>query len=434
MHSKSENDKKASKDNKKDGVIEIDTTINRMGGYNVPATDKKILFYTKFEGNTVGDERFLEIIHGAVISGLAKDAEIGIFLAYDEKSKDRARNAVMKLLTTMTGMGFDANKIKFWLHQAPVEKPKSLNKPEQGTALLTKCMPTVSTHIPAANDATAAIVNKEKIVDFIAPNRSPVKKSKKSNLDLFIVAGWAHQLNSNGADHFDNTLKVPKATKILLCAPPGGYIDRRNIGRGIQNESMKNALIRRDYHNVYCLQPGVHLAGGLFISPSTTLNAVQQDQTRTAWLTHLSAAGLQKQLAPKLKEVGNKAKDELVVIYCSKDSPGRRGQEFIEQIAQVHKKNYPVLLVGTKEGSIISENYKKWATLCGENGLTSYPLPRTTKTEILMRGLHDAEYLMATGSFSILEAKKLGLHNCAYLAPPTYSTFLIFLRKLVQLH
>ncbi len=47
-----------------------------MGGNNAQATAQKALFYTKFEGNTAGDERFLEIILGEVVKGLARDTEI----------------------------------------------------------------------------------------------------------------------------------------------------------------------------------------------------------------------------------------------------------------------------------------------------------------------------------------------------------------------
>ncbi len=310
----------------------------------------------------------------------------------------------------MERIGFDPKKLDFWLQNVP-GKLVGDNR-IQGTALLSQCIPTI------ANSKKANL----RITQFITPF-SP----RKPSLDLFIIAGWAHQLSKSSATHIEQLLKVPKTAKILLCAPPGSYIDNRNINPFNKDMSMKNALIESHYQNVYCFQPGVYVDGGLIISPSTNLAAVQQAQTRQAWLAHLQKEGLLQQLQPQLKEVSRKAKDKLIVIYCSKDRPETQGRVFLEQIVKVKK--CPVLLIGTKEESRNSTNYESWAVLCREKGLTAHSLPRTEKTEILMRALQDAEYSMATGSFSILEAKKLGIHSCAYLAPSHLTNFAYLLEE-----
>lgn len=394
MHSKSDQEGNSKKDKKKDGDNAIAAAPNKEGGGDAQNNSKKILFYTRFEKGTGGDEQLLVMIHGAIMKHLDRGAEIGIFLAIDKQSEKRAQGTITKLIETMKAMGFDEKKLIYWLCILPADK---------STALLTQCIPPLQ---KALNG------DKQTIANFIKPT-----KSSQPSVDLLIISGWAHQLNNRSADHIVQ-LKVPPTAKILLCAPPGSYVDNRDTGEG-NHISLKSALLVRNYKRVYCLQPGIYASGGLIISPSTTLAEVQQAQTRTAWLSLFRDI---HQLQPKLKETG-KAKDELIVIYCSKDRPGSKGIEFIEDIVHVKKKSYPVLLIGTKEANENSENYKHWETLCREHGLEAYPLPRTATSAVLMRALLDAEYSMATGSFSILEAKKFGIHSCAYLAPPHLKDF-----------
>lgn len=384
---------------------------------------KKVLFYTKFEGNTAGDEKFLEIIRNALVVGLDKDAEIGLYLAYDEKSEQRAENAINKWLINMQDRGFKKENLKVWAHEAPVEviKPKKdvkqvQEKTEQGTALLSKCMPTVA----KSKIKDCENLNATKLTVFI---------NKKPAIDLFVVAGWAHQLNQSSAQHIKDQLKIPLTSKILLCAPPGGYIDNKNMSKLSNECSMKTELLKFDYHKIYCLQPGVFAKGGLLISPSITLEALQESDTRKAWLTFVEknlSVKEWEQVEKRFKDVSEKERDECIVIYCSKDKPGDRGREFIENIIE---KNYPVILIGTNDKGENSDNYVYWETLCEENSLTVYSMPRTSTSEVLMRGLQDAEYAMATGAFSILEAKKLGLHHCAYLSPPHLQDFAFFIEE-----
>lgn len=253
-------------------------------------------------------------------------------------------------------------------------------------------------------------------------------------MDLLIIAGWAHQLNGVSADHLDTQLKVPKTAKILLCSPPGSYIDAKSNENklNIKEQSLKNELINLKYTNIFCLQLGVYAEGGLVIPPTVTLKSLDEESIREAWIDFLKKSLKEEEWSKLEKNLGkNSVKDNFVVIYCSKDIPSTSGKNFIINIAKEKmEEKPPVLLLGTMvDKDKNTENFVSWKTLCDENGLTVYPLPRTSTSEILMCGLRNARYSMTTGSFSILETKYLGIHHCAYLAPPHLQEFATILEK-----
>jgi Ankyrin repeats (many copies)/Starch binding domain len=352
----------------------------------------KVLIYTKIEGNTAGDQTLLFIVANPIIAGLPEGAIVNLLLAYDKVSGSRAKK--------IKEMWEKIQKIPgatVWLNEVgSKEKERGGSKITEGTALLSQCIPSNS---PSWREIT----------NFIKGTGG----KKNPPLDLFIIAGWSHQLNESSVDHIYKQMKVPSVTRILLCSPPGGYIDQGNF---------KTKLMEL-YDNVCCLQFGIYAQGGLPLS-SSLLEDTEASHYREDWLSHISSIATDFKLNKEDVTQG----DKLIVIYCSKDKPGTTGIDFIEEIAKEKGKkinNYPVLLIGSLDDKGTgSDNYQDWKNLCEDYGVHSvYPLPRTQNSRILMQGLRNAEYSMATGSFSILEAKALGIHHCQYLCPPHMITF-----------
>lgn len=343
----------------------------------------KILMYTRIEGNTGGDQTLLFMIAGTLIENVPEGSQIHLFISHDPISTNRAE--------------FIRDK---WIEMAE-EKSCSghvdLKMTAPGVALLTKCFP-----------------NSPKLKKFVVGTGG----KKNPPLDIFVVAGWSHLQNARAAVYLKEMIKVPSAAKILLCTPPGGYIDFNGF---------KSTMREIGYHNLFCFQPGLHEMAGFPLPNVLSRDIIMSEQVREHWERHI----LENFEAGSGVDIGmrfNRAdKDNLIVIYCSKDGPGQKGIEFIDEIRAERAANlndYTVLLVGAEEGS---SAHREWhELLSGDDevpALNSCVLPRTERSEILMRGLHDAEYSMATGSFSILEAKSVGIHHCRYLSPPHLTDF-----------
>ena len=157
---------------------------------------------------------------------------------------------------------------------------------------------------------------------------------------------------------------------------------------------------------------------------------VNSDEIRQSWLNHIRNNMDKKDFNSLnlMQEEGESVKDKLIVIYCSKDAPGQSGIEFIDNIRREKASSladYFVFLIGSDTNS---REYEQWNDIL----IPVYSdfhfkgvcmLPRTDNTLTLMKGLRDAEYSMATGSFSILEAKRLGINHCEYLSPPHLTNF-----------
>ncbi|STX41661.1 Uncharacterised protein [Legionella donaldsonii] len=223
------------------------------------------------------------------------------------------------------------------------------------------------------------------------------------SLDLFVMAGWAHAQKPITAQYLRAALEIPITCKIVLSCVPGMSINVNNFLTALQD--------KQKYSHVFALQPGIGARGGFPLLPTLTKLSIEDREVRNKWKSHIGTA-----YEPHLDSVGETGKDKLIVIYCSKDAPGAPGEEFLQQIAlKVDPKEYPVLLIGAIEES---EACKRWKLICAQRDFSCSVIPRTKNTQILMRGLRDAQYSMATGSYSILEARYLEIHHCRYLCPP----------------
>jgi hypothetical protein len=233
-------------------------------------------------------------------------------------------------------------------------------------------------------------------------------KNLTCSLDTFVFAGWAHLQNQLTAKHLKKEFELRTECKILLGCVPGMSINGYGFVTGLTNHT--------DFKNVHVLQTGIKGNGGFPMMSKLTKEAMLDSKTRQAWLNHIGK-GFEENVDPS----GKKRMDKLIVIYCSKDAPDVAGMNFLQKTeeklrkAEERPENWPVILVGTNTES---EAYAQWERVCKLRSFPVFPIARTEVTEILMRGLHDAKYAMATGSYSILEARYLGIGHCKYLAPP----------------
>ncbi len=251
------------------------------------------------------------------------------------------------------------------------------------------------------------------------------------SLDLFVMAGWAHLQSAITARYIKEELELPLNCKILLSCVPGMSINVFGFVTGLKEEP--------SYKNLYVMQTGIGVSGGFPLLPSLTKEGIERPQVRDAWLMNVLKLGdtnqegddrdVTDQVAINYKQYMNDkgvaCQDKLIVIYCSKDEPGESGASFLqkisEQINEEDRENYHVLLIGASPNSTA---YKLWERACQLRDFKYTALPRTASTEgisgteILMRGLRDAQFSMATGSYSILEARYLGIEHCVYLSPP----------------
>ncbi|WP_133135391.1 hypothetical protein [Legionella rowbothamii] len=232
-------------------------------------------------------------------------------------------------------------------------------------------------------------------------------KELTRSLNTLVFAGWAHLQNQFTAKHLKREFELPTECRILLSCVPGMSINGFEFVTGLINHT--------DFRNIHVLQTGIRGNGGFPMISKLAKEEILAPKTRQAWLNHIG-----NDFKEKAGTSGKKQSDKLIVIYCSKDAPGDAGKLFLQEISQELNKtdelpeNWPVILVGTDTES---RAYTEWQYLCNERLFPLYPIPRTETTEILMRGLHDAKYAMATGSYSILEARYLGIDHCEYLAP-----------------
>ncbi|WP_019217539.1 hypothetical protein [Legionella tunisiensis] len=226
------------------------------------------------------------------------------------------------------------------------------------------------------------------------------------NLDVFVMAGWAHAQKPITAQYLKTALEIPQDCKVVLSCVPGMSINVNGFVTALQE--------RQKYRYVYALQPGVRAKGGFPILPALTKHSIKDPKVREKWKLHIG-----EDYESNMHDTGKTGQDKLIVIYCSKDAPDGHGEAFLENIAKKielgSRKDYPVLLIGAIPGSI---ECKRWKKACALREFPCSIIPRTESTQILMRGLRDARYSMATGSYSILEARYLEINHCKYLCPP----------------
>ncbi|MBA4697273.1 MAG: hypothetical protein H2069_07795 [Legionella sp.] len=495
----------------------------------------KILFYTRFENNTGGDETLLNILQFYLLEHLKEDEEVHLCISYDESSKERAQRAQYKwyamllqralhghawlFFTTENSLEksipgviyrfLDIGKIqietfnavsaldpkitwylkssdRFYIFKkGSIEKeylpplfetPNALQLPFHSKVCHIGCEKTNDpSHYPlyvlrpdtieyyasqhaipqifscnsapkkqiqhffekiGRNKGQPAKLSNEELktitsFTYYLPNEllmSPqeerfledfyllpkkIKREKKTwtnflhltqSLDLFIVAGWANLQNRITAKYLKDTLNIDRSCKVLLTCAPGMSIDAYGFYSGLKEQG---------YVNLYTFQPGIGAEGGFPILPSLKQQDLDHPDARQAWLNHIASCHLDKCIAQE----GQPRKDKIIVIYTSKDGPGLSGTKFLQDLStQIVPADYPVLLIGADTNS---NNYKLWEKQCKLRGFQSCQvIKRTEHSHVLMRGLRDAEFSMATGAFSILEARYLGITHCKYLCPP----------------
>ncbi|HHF7346202.1 TPA: hypothetical protein ACPSKB_002637 [Legionella feeleii] len=223
------------------------------------------------------------------------------------------------------------------------------------------------------------------------------------SLDLFVMAGWAHAQKPTTAQYLKAALEIPHTCKIVLSCVPGMSINVNKFLTTLQD--------KQKYPHVFALQPGVGAKGGFPILPTLTKSSIEDRKIREKWKSHIGTG-----YESNMDSTGEPRKDRLIVIYCSKDAPGTHGELFLQKISEeVDPRGYPVLLIGAIPETKACE---RWEQLCAAREFPCSVIPRTDSTQTLMRGLRDAQYSMATGSYSILEARYLEIHHCRYLCPP----------------
>ena len=324
-----------------------------------------ILVYTRIENNTGGDETLLSLLIPSLIKNLSEGANVSLALSHDDASEARALNIKAKWEKLMQDKGFKQN---VWLFEG-----------NSGSSALTSCL-CVTHKLMGKQWKNFQLFTKE--------------------ADYFVIAGWSHQLTSKSAKYLKEQLKLQTNCKILLCAVPGMSINAKGF---------QDSLHQLDY-KVYSFQLGIGAACGIPMINTLTQSLIETDNIRMDWLKHIG-----EEFTEYTSFEAEKRLDKLIVIYCSKDNPGLSGITFLENISkEIIPDEYPVLLIGSTE-----INFKLWNELCLSYGFRSCtPINRTAHSGVLMRGLRDAKYSMATGAYSILEARYLEIDHCEYLCPP----------------
>lgn len=338
---------------------------------------QNLLFFTRLENDTGGDQTLLLMVFSALLKNLPEGSNVNLVLVFDSSSAGRAGHIAQNWSRIVTEKGCVSD---VWLnHIGPKHRGR------------TKLSVDINQDRMGAERWSA-------LLEFI--QRSTVSSSR---LDIFIIAGWAHQLDETDANYMLSTLRIPCNTKLLMCVPPGSRI----------TTDLLNALRVQGYGNVFYLQPGLELGDAGFPMPASLNSAYMESQDcRNIWVEQI------RNQAPATEEGlrdGESCGDKLIVIYCSKDKPGTKGSQFMAACADEDDLNeYHVILIGADD-----VNERAWVNTCRTFQVKSVAtIGRTASSEVLMRSLRDAKFSMATGSFSILEAKKLRIMHCAYLCPP----------------
>ena len=342
----------------------------------------RILVFTRLENNTGGDEALLHMVMKQIVQGLpgADPHQIHVHLVHDPVSKLRAESIGAHIL-------------------------EYASKTQNATPIR----------------VTASLITTDEVLKQAHPRQqSSVRFSKINELtdqepvDIFVLAGWSHKQTKEDAWFILYEISVVQFhTKILLCCPPGAYPNKTFVWR-IQDP------------RVYFFQPSLYGPAGL--PRSDGMQSLGTPNLREAWRIHLQqsvSADRQSEVIHALSDGHHR--DKLIVIYCSKDPPGVYGPVFLKRIKdsipEAELPAYRVLLVGV---DVRSAQFTQWTRACkvllGDGFPSPIPLARTNDSSVLMQGFKDASFSMATGSFSILEARAYGI-ECAYLTPPHLTDF-----------
>jgi hypothetical protein len=348
------------------------------------------------------------------------------------------------------------SKISYYKNEESAAKTFPLNINKLNTTLLQKlnkggCVPLTDDwlrsitnhimHIPdellIPNEALQKIETKFDLSDDLKRQHKAREvwerfKTLTQSIDIFVIAGWAHLYTPTTATYLSKELEIPKECQILLSCAPGMSINANKFLTGLQNAS---------YQNLHVFQPGIRGNAGFPILPILTPEHCSSLTLRSQWIAHATYEDYGKYIKDYFADAAEydehmeeyhqykntflsgqaaqaeSSQDKLIVIYCSKDLPGDRGNLFLQNIHTKegdNAKELTVLLIGADK-----ENYPLWKSICDERGFkTCLALPRTENSAVLMHGLQQAQYCMVTGAFTILEALHLKIYHCQYLAPP----------------
>ena len=366
-------------------------------------TSLKILFFTRIENNTGGDEAFLLMISSSLMKRFPPGSEVNLVLSHDTSSTVRAQGIKERWESTSTANGHRA--VVFLNNRATTSGYTRFDldcneenmSPNDWSSL---------TRFIQGDEATGFNKELNFLTSSLGVGSSGEVRRKKEPLDLFIISGWANQLVAREALYMQKKLHIPENANVLLFSSPGKEI----------NKDFLKAL-KREYPNTQCCQSGLKDGDvGLFLSSTLSRREMESSVCREKWLSHIN--GVSEGF--KLDGFGREQQDKLIVIYCSKERPLPSAVLFMNNIKnQVGANNigeYPVLLIGVAQNSA---QYTLWTTFLHKFGVQSiHALNRTSAPEVLMRGLRDAQFSMTTGVSSIIEAKRLEInHSVIYVLP-----------------
>lgn len=348
-----------------------------------------ILFYTRLENDTGGDQALLYMLYDAIRQNLPKGSKIKLILSVDDASMERAKRIKAKWEKDNKT---DIYEDWVWIRE---------NKNSEATICQT--LSEKNKTVAGSDFALAQYVKGN-------PNNP-----KQPPVGLFIMAGWSHMQLATSANFLSGTYGLKLNCKILLCSTAGvDIVNQRGKGPKAKMVNFAADLISRGYSKeaVFTLQLGLEANAGYLLSKDFNAEMkaiVQSEAAKDQWVAHLQ--GNQVKHAP----------EDLIVIYCSKDKPGIKGFEFLQECQEMPNQRVKplVVLVGTDP----KHNETEWKTACKNTNFSCISIPRTKDSNgilgsvILMRGLLDAKRVLVTGAFTILEALYMGIHDCDYLYP-----------------
>lgn len=350
-----------------------------------------------------------QVVKGAGVAPKAKKTQFPLFSLAENKVRYYASAEVAALQ-----FAIDPTAVKNAKYSALATQIKTKNiimkLNEDDLSAILSCTRQVPDELKLKDSDWAKIAKSETSPcrDIIAHREAWFKFQEAcQSASIFVFAGWAHLHTSKTATYLKDVLKIPEDCRFLLCSQPGSVVNSLGLEGGM------HAAFKKE--NVFAYEPGVDTELGLPLLSALTREMISLPDYRQQWIAHSTL----NDLAPKLSLESRC--DQLIVIYCSKDKINSDAQNLLNKIkkeiecSEKQLIDYRLILVGTNQHNKTAwESHIKLAF----PGCQCLFVERTANSGILMRGFHDAEYGMATGAFTILEAYSLGIWHCEYWAPP----------------
>lgn len=337
---------------------------------------KKVVLYTRLENNTGGDKAQLDWLIKDLLKKVPPSTlECHLFIQHDANSIGLADQVRTEWIRRLQDNNFGGGVI--------------LSQVNSGVA-----------HLRQPNDHLLTENRRHSVASW--QNLQIITATMQKD-DWFIFAGWSHQMNNltvaaMRTSREEGGLGLSNETNLLLCS---------SLGKEIKQE-FKTALETVGYTNLYCFEPGLVKRCGFPLGNGVSKAAMQTAEARNVWSQFIGDE-------PHFQLIGDlREKDQLVVVYHSKDHPNEAAISFLHTR---DLSSYSVILIGDQEAA------DSWRTALSNMPPAYQPLPnqihnkRRTDANALRRGFNDAEIAITTAPTTYLECLSCGINIQFFAAP-----------------